>query len=255
MDPTVGPLRTAGGRLEGVVTTEPGRQRRFSGRLDPLWILGCSRRPPTRPSVTQPTPVVPVITPAAPASSGRSAAARIAAISGIVFAVLFVAALVLVHRSPTLGDPDAAYAAFYADGGDQLFVAVGLYLVPFAGIAFLWHMTAMRNVLDTLTPAPSTMAHGLNLLAGIIFVTLLFAGTAAVGATAFGVYFGHAPVEDPSTARALTARRLRPGVRLRGPRGRHVRDHHHDPAAQRRGAAARSRPSSPICSPRSCCSP
>ena len=142
-----------------------------------------------------------------------------------------------MHRAPTLGDPDATYAAFYADGGDQLFVAVGLYLVPFAGIAFLWHMTAMRNVLDTLTPPPSTMAHGLNLLAGIIFVTLLFAGTAAVGATAFGVYFGHTPAEDPAAARALTAARLRPGVRLRGPRGRHVRAHHHNPAAHRRGAA------------------
>jgi len=142
--------------------------------------------------------------PGPPVSSGASSAARIAAISGFVFAVLFVVALVLVHRAPTLGDPDATYAAFYAGGGDQVFVAVGLYLVPFAGIAFLWHMTAMRNVLDTLTPAPSTMAHGLNLLAGIIFVTLLFAGTAAVGATAFGVYFGHAPVEDPAAARALT---------------------------------------------------
>jgi hypothetical protein len=106
--------------------------------------------------------------PAPPVSSGTSSAARIAAISGFVFAVLFVVALVLVHRAPTLGDPDATYAAFYAGGGDQVFVAVGLYLVPFAGIAFLWHMTAMRNVLDTLTPAPSTMAHGLNLLAGII---------------------------------------------------------------------------------------
>jgi len=140
-----------------------------------------------------------------PVSSGARSAARIGAVSGIVFAALFVAALVLVHRAPTLGDPDAAYAAFYADGGDQLFVAVGLYLVPFAGIAFLWHMTAMRNVLDTLTPAPSAMARGLNLLAGIIFVTLSFAGTAAVGAVAFGVYFGHAPVDDPATARALTA--------------------------------------------------
>jgi hypothetical protein len=140
-----------------------------------------------------------------PVSPGTSSAARIAAVSGLVFAVLFVAALVFVHRAPTLGDPDARYAAFYANGGDQLFVAVGLYLVPFAGIAFLWHMTAMRDVLNTLTPTPSAMAHGLNLLAGIIFVTLLFAGTAAVGATAFGVYFGHAPVEDPATARALTA--------------------------------------------------
>jgi hypothetical protein len=137
-------------------------------------------------------------------SSGTSAAARIAAISGLLFAVLFVVALVLVRRAPTLADPDAAYTAFYTNGGDQLFVAVGLYLVPFAGIAFLWHMTAIRNVLDTLTPPPSTMAHGLNLLAGVIFVTLLFAGTAAVGAVAFGVYFGHAPVEDPAAARALT---------------------------------------------------
>jgi len=137
--------------------------------------------------------------------SAARAAAGVAATSGIAFAALFVAALVLVHRTPTLGDPDAAYAAFYANGGDQLFVAVGLYLVPFAGIAFLWHMTAMRNVLDALGPAPSTMAHGLNLLAGIIFVTLMFAGTAAVGATAFGVYFGHAPAEDPAAARALTA--------------------------------------------------
>ena len=194
--------------------------------------------------------------PAAPAAaSATSAAARIAAISGIVFAVLFVVALVLVRRAPTLGDPDAAYTAFYANGGDQLFVAVGLYLVPFAGIAFLWHMTAMRNVLDMLTPPPSTMAHGLNLLAGVIFVTLLFAGTAAVGAVAFGIYFGHAPVEDPATARALTARRLRPGVRLRGPRGGHVRDHHHDPAARRRACCRGSRPSSPTCAPLSCCSP
>ncbi len=133
-----------------------------------------------------------------------AAAARIAAISGFVFAVLFVVALVLVHRAPTLADPDSTYAAFYAGGGDQLFVAVGLYLVPFAGIAFLWHMTAMRNVLDTLTPAPSTMAHGLNLLAGTIFVILTFAGTAAVGAVAFGVYFGHSPAGDPDVARALT---------------------------------------------------
>ncbi|WP_433503593.1 hypothetical protein ACQP04_28360 [Pseudonocardia halophobica] len=138
------------------------------------------------------------------ASSGSGPAARIAAVSGIVFAVLFVVALVLVHRAPTLADPDSAYTGFYANGGDQLFVAVGLYLVPFAGIAFLWHMTAMRAVLDTLTPQPSTMAHGLNLLAGAIFVTLLFAGTAAVGAVAFGVYFGHSPAEDPQTARALT---------------------------------------------------
>ncbi|MDL5155507.1 hypothetical protein [Actinomycetospora termitidis] len=131
--------------------------------------------------------------------------ARLAAGSGLLFVVLFVTAMVLLARAPHLDDPDSAYTAFYAAGGDTLFVALGLYLVPLAGIAFLWHMTAIRSMLDTLTPRPSGMAHGLNLLAGTIFVTMLFAGTAAVGATAFAASRGGPPTVDPGTARALTA--------------------------------------------------
>lgn len=133
------------------------------------------------------------------------AAARVAALSGFVFVVLFVVAMVLLARAPHLDDPDATYTAFYTHGGDTLFVAIGLYLVPLAGIAFLWHMTAIRTMLDTLTPRPSGMAHGLNLLAGTIFVTMLFAGTAAVGAMAFTVSRGGPATVDPGTARALTA--------------------------------------------------
>jgi hypothetical protein len=135
----------------------------------------------------------------------RTGPGVIAAASGGVFVVLFVAALVLLHRAPHLDAPDATYTAFYAHGGDTLFVALGLYLVPLAGIAFLWHMTAIRALLDTLTPRPSGMAHGLNLLAGTIFVTMLFAGTAAIGAVAFAVSRGGPASIDPGTARALTA--------------------------------------------------
>jgi hypothetical protein len=131
--------------------------------------------------------------------------ARIAAVSGFVFVVLFVVALVLLHRAPHLDDPDSTYTAFYARGGGTLFVAIGLYLVPLAGIAFLWHMTAIRSMLDTLTRRPSGMAHGLNLLAGTIFVTMLFAGTAAIGAVAFAAARGGPATLDPDTARALTA--------------------------------------------------
>lgn len=131
--------------------------------------------------------------------------ARIAAGSGVVFCVLFVAAMVLLYRAPHLDAPDVTYTAFYAHGGDGLFVAIGLYLVPLAGIAFLWHMTAIRAALDTLTPRPSGMAHGLNLLAGAVFVTMLFAGTAAIGAIAFAAARGSTVPPDPTTARALTA--------------------------------------------------
>lgn len=132
-------------------------------------------------------------------------AARLAAASGFLFVVLFVTALVMLRRAPHLDDPDATYTAFYAHGGDTLLVAIGLYLVPLAGIAFLWHMTAIRSMLDTLTPRPSGMAHGLNLLAGTIFVTMLFAGTASLGAVAFSVSRGGPGTIDPDTARALTA--------------------------------------------------
>ncbi|MCD2192481.1 hypothetical protein LQ327_03615 [Actinomycetospora endophytica] len=131
--------------------------------------------------------------------------ARIAAYSGFVFVALFVAALVMLRRSPHLDDPDGTFTAFYAHGGDTLLTAIGLYLVPLAGIAFLWHMVALRSMLDTLTPRPSGMAHGLNLLAGTVFVTMLFAGTAAIGAVAFSVARGGPGSIDPDTARALTA--------------------------------------------------
>lgn len=134
-----------------------------------------------------------------------TSAARVAAGSGLLFVVLFVAAMVMLRRAPRLADPDATFTAFYAHGGDTLLVALGLYLVPLAGIAFLWHMTAIRSMLDTLTPRPSGMAHGLNLLAGTVFVTMLFAGTAAIGAVAFAVSRGGPGTIDPDTARALTA--------------------------------------------------
>ena len=182
----------------------------------------------------------------ATAEHATRAASRIAAVSGFVFAGLFVAALVLLHRAPNLSDPDQSYAAFYAGGGDQIFVAVGLYLVPYAGIAFLWHMTAIRNVLDTLTPSPSAMARA-QPPRRAIFVTLMFAGTAAVGAVAFGVYSVTRPPRTrpwpgrspPSaTGSFSSSRSAGPGCC----------PHHHDAAAQRWGAS-RIRPSSPTCSP------
>ncbi len=47
---TVELLRTADGRLEGVVTTESGRQQQFSGTLDLLRLLE-ELDPPTDPSL------------------------------------------------------------------------------------------------------------------------------------------------------------------------------------------------------------
>ena len=129
---------------------------------------------------------------------------RLSGVLGVVFAGLLVAALVLVHRSPGLGATDTAYDAFYADGGQTVLITVGLYLVPFAGIAFLWHMTTTRLLVRELVPeppaspsGPPAIPLGLHGLAGGLFVGLLFAG----------LELGHsaAPVGTPTSTRTCSA--------------------------------------------------
>jgi hypothetical protein len=138
-----------------------------------------------------------------PAPDGTT---RMAGWSGIVFSGLLVAGLVLVNRIPKLGDSDAAYKAFYGGGDVDTLTVLGLYIVPFAGIACLWHMIATRTLLQVRRPLSWTeVPHWLHLAASVIFVCLLFAGTAAVGAVALLTQFSSAPLPGPDVARALSS--------------------------------------------------
>ena len=80
---------------------------------------------------------------------------RVSAVSGIVFAGLFVTALVLVRKAPGIAAPDRVYADFYTVGKGNVLVTAGLYIVPFAGIAYLWHMSATRTLIESLPGASS----------------------------------------------------------------------------------------------------
>jgi hypothetical protein len=125
--------------------------------------------------------------------------------AGLLFAALFTAGLVLVHQAPGLAASDAAYAAFYGGGSGGTLVTLGLYVVPFAGIACLWHMMATRTLLQVLRPRSwAQIPHWLHLASGVVFVCLLFTGTAAVGAVALLTRFSAAPLPGPEVARALT---------------------------------------------------
>src|SRR2546421_524694 len=102
--------------------------------------------------------------------------------SGVVFAVLLVLGMVLVATTPRLGASDAVYKAFYSGGGPETLTVVGLYIVPFAGIACLWHMITMRTLLQLRRPTSwAETSHWLHLAASVIFVCMLFVSTAAVG--------------------------------------------------------------------------
>jgi hypothetical protein len=132
--------------------------------------------------------------------------ARMAGWSGLVFAGLLIASLVLVNRMPGLADPDADYTAFYSDGGGNALSVVGLYLVPFAGIAALWHMIATRTLLQVRRPSSwAEVPYWLHLAACVIFICMLFAGSAAAGAVAFLSQFSDAPLPGPDVARGLSA--------------------------------------------------
>ena len=107
---------------------------------------------------------------------------KAAAIAGILFSVLFTTAFSLLRISVP-SDP--------ADSGEWLktsSISVGfaLNLLPFAGIAFLWFVGALRDRLGELEDRFfSTVFLGSSLL----FLASLFTSAAAVGAIILA--FGH----------------------------------------------------------------
>ncbi len=68
---------------------------------------------------------------------------RAAAIAGIAFALLLGTALVLVRVAVPANPRDAAN--WLDDAGRRNAVVVALNLVPFAGLAFLWFIGAVRD--------------------------------------------------------------------------------------------------------------
>ena len=130
--------------------------------------------------------------------------ARLSSLTGILFATLFVLALVLVYTTPHLSASDADITTFYASGSTVL-VTVGQVLIPLAGIAFLWHAHTTRLLIESRTPAPSAIPYGLQLVSGVLFVVLIFAGTGSAGSVALLKDLTDAPLPSADVVRGLLA--------------------------------------------------
>ena len=140
------------------------------------------------------------------AGRGRRGLAMASAIAGTVFAVLLVTALTLVRQAPGLGVSDQAYQDFYADAGhSDVLVTVGLHIVPFAGIAFLWYAVALRILVLAVPGERPQLPQWLQLAAGVVVVCTLFVARALVGAVALQRVFSADPLPPPEVARALAS--------------------------------------------------
>ena len=140
-----------------------------------------------------------VVTPEEQGRSLRKAAMLTAAV-GLVFSILFAVSFVLLVDVPGAKATDEEIIAYYSSQERVLPVAVGLYLLPFSGIAFLWFIVTLRLWAAASTKRLNNLQSNLQLISGIVFVAMFFVGAAAISVLASSVQFADGPV-DPVTAR------------------------------------------------------
>src|SRR5215217_1149575 len=130
----------------------------------------------------------------------RHHAARLTSALGIAFAVLFLAGLAMLARTPGVHSTDADLVAFYASGNQRWILASGLYVLPLAAVAFLWFIAALRQWVQMSSRAIDRLLSTVQMLSGVGFITLAFAAAGAATIVANGVELANLPV-DPAVAR------------------------------------------------------
>ena len=101
---------------------------------------------------------------------------RAAAIAGIVFALLLGTAFVLLRIAIPASPSDASN--WLDDPWRKNSLVVALNLVPFAGLAFLWFIGAVR---DRIGAAEDRFFATVFLGTGLLFVSMLFVASAVSG--------------------------------------------------------------------------
>ena len=119
---------------------------------------------------------------------------RSAALAGVLFAVLFAVSLALVRATipaDLFAEPD-----WVETGAERLRWA--MTLVPLAGIAFLWFLGVMRDILgDYEDRFFSSVFWG----SGLIFLAMVFVSTAIAGGLVTGAATGSDQAYDIETIR------------------------------------------------------
>ena len=100
---------------------------------------------------------------------------RAAALAGVLFAVLFTTALALIRSA--LPETLAAGTDWLTDSVATR-ISIGLGIVPFAGIAFLWFMGVVR---DRFKDAEDQLFSSVFIGSGLLFLAMIFVSCAIAG--------------------------------------------------------------------------
>lgn len=150
-------------------------------------------------SVEQSATAAPEPEPAAVAAGGSRAA-----LAGVLFGVIYVAAFIVFGRAPNSDATVEAFERFYSSSTERTVVTVaGLYFVPIAGIMLLWFTAAVRHRVASLAGREDALLSTVQLISAAVYVALLFAAAAVLTTPAIAVETGALTVEELVEIRPL----------------------------------------------------
>lgn len=98
---------------------------------------------------------------------------RSAAVAGVLFALLFSASVLLIASSMPEQDMPTEF-----DDATMIRINIGLALVPFAGVAFLWFMGVVR---DRFKDTEDQLFSSVFIGSGLLFLAMMFVSAAVAG--------------------------------------------------------------------------
>jgi len=118
---------------------------------------------------------------------------------GAVHAVLFLISFWLLSARPGANASASDINDFYSSAESRRVLLVGLYLMPFAGIAFIWFIVALRMWVEGTARGINILLSNVQLVTGVLYVALFFAAAASTSVLAASVEFSHGEI-DPVVA-------------------------------------------------------
>jgi hypothetical protein len=133
---------------------------------------------------------------------GRSLrkAAILTSLLAIAHAALFLLGIFLIRDIPGGSATDQEIHDYYSKAESRRVVLAGLYVMPFAGVAFIWFIVALRMWCSGLIRRENVLLSNVQLVSGIVYIALIFAGSGAMSVLAASIEFADGPV-DPVIAR------------------------------------------------------